>query len=230
MNGLITKILRIRKVVAGKDFYSRNQINIRRKTLGKKGASWTISDLGITKESIIYSFGVGTDISFDLQLIRDYHCKIHAFDPTPKSIKWLESQIIPDEFIFHPFGIAAINGKIDLFLPENDNYVSGSILPEMILTSSKTSVDVFDLISTMNMLGNRYIDILKMDIEGAEYVVIQNILDNGIDIKQILIEFHHRFPGIGVNKTKEAIKSLNAAGYKIFSVSASGEEFSFIKY
>jgi hypothetical protein len=68
-----------------------------------------------------------------------------------------------------------------------------------------------------------------MDIEGAEYEVIKNIIDNNIQINQLLIEFHHRFPGIGIKRTKEAIKILNTGGYKIFDVSPSGEEFSFIK-
>ena len=71
--------------------------------------------------------------------------------------------------------------------------------------------------------------IVKLDIEGAEYEVIQHIIDRKIKIHQLLIEFHHRFPGIGNKKTKEAIRILNNAGYKIFDVSPSGEEFSFIK-
>jgi len=45
----------------------------------------------------------------------------------------------------------------------------------------------------------------------------------------VLIEFHHRFAHIGIKRTRQAISKLNRAGYKIFHVSASGEEFSFIK-
>lgn len=38
------------------------------------------------------------------------------------------------------------------------------------------------------------------------------------------IEFHHRFPAIGLPRTLLAIRN---AGYGIFDVSPSGEEFSF---
>ena len=38
------------------------------------------------------------------------------------------------------------------------------------------------------------IDILKMDIEGAEYDVIDDIINSPVPIAQVLIEFHHRFP------------------------------------
>jgi hypothetical protein len=68
-----------------------------------------------------------------------------------------------------------------------------------------------------------------MDIEGAEYEVIEDILSSHVPISQVLIEFHHRFSDIGIGKTRSAVSRLNEAGYRIFNVSASGEEISFIK-
>jgi len=53
------------------------------------------------------------------------------------------------------------------------------------------------------------------------------MLARRIPVKQLLVEFHHRWPQIGIEKTKRAIQALNAAGYRIFSVSPSGEEYSF---
>ena len=68
-----------------------------------------------------------------------------------------------------------------------------------------------------------------MDIEGAEYDVINDIVTAPVPIMQVLIEFHHRFKNIGVKETRKAIAGLNDAGYRIFNVSSSGEEISFIK-
>jgi len=45
---------------------------------------------------------------------------------------------------------------------------------------------------------------------------------------QIIVEFHHRFPEIGLSMTKKAIRELKRAGYKIFYIDPKGEEFSFI--
>jgi FkbM family methyltransferase len=229
MKGFLKKALRIRKVLIGRDFYCSNQISLEKETLGAENACWTIYNKDFTFGSVVYSFGVGTDISFDLELIKKFQLQVHAFDPTPKSIQWVQQQNTPKEFIMHPYGLAAKSGKLDLFLPEQDNYVSGSIMSDMITSHKKVSVDVLDLSSIMKMLGHGKIDLLKMDIEGAEYEVIQNIIENQLDIKQILIEFHHRFKNIGIEKTKTAIASLNKVGYKIFDVAPSGEEISFIK-
>jgi len=34
--------------------------------------------------AVVYSLGIGEDISFDLALIEKYGARVHAFDPTPK--------------------------------------------------------------------------------------------------------------------------------------------------
>jgi len=80
----------------------------------------------------------------------------------------------------------------------------------------------------MKMLGHQRIELLKMDIEGAEYEVIQDLLESRVEIHQLLVEFHHRWPEVGLNKTETAIQQLNSVGYKIFSVSLSGEEYGFL--
>ena len=80
------------------------------------------------------------------------------------------------------------------------------------------------------MLGHHEIDILKMDIEGAEYEVIDDLLDEPIDrIQQILIEFHHWiYPSISLKATSNAISKLENEGYKLYNISKKGVEFSFI--
>jgi hypothetical protein len=49
-----------------------------------------------------------------------------------------------------------------------------------------------------------------------------------LPVRQILVEFHHRFPGVGVARTRRAVERLNAGGYRIFFASDSGEEYSFV--
>jgi len=86
------------------------------------------------------------------------------------------------------------------------------------------------LISTlMRDLGHSRINLLKMDIEGSEYDVIDDILTNNLEVGQILVEFHHRFADIGMKKTLTAVAALRAAGYELFHISPWCEEYAFIK-
>jgi hypothetical protein len=80
----------------------------------------------------------------------------------------------------------------------------------------------------LSELRHTQIDLLKMDIEGAEYAVIEDLLASRIFVKQLLVEFHHRWKEISVSKTAAAIRSLNFMGYRIFAVSPSGEEYGFL--
>jgi FkbM family methyltransferase len=176
----------------------------------------------------VYSVGVGTDVSFDLELIGRFGSRVHAFDPTPRSIEWIRKQVLPSEFEFHDYGVADFNGTMTFNPPGDPSFVSYSAVRHH---SSGISVEapVRRLTSIVKSLGHDHIDVLKMDIEGAEYGVISNLLSSGIRVEQLLVEFHHQWPEIGIEKTKNAIAELNAAGLRIFYVSPSGEEYSFIR-
>src|SRR5439155_17705541 len=61
-------------------------------------ASWIICPDTLTSEGIVYSFGVGDNIAFDLELIESFGVHVFAFDPTPDSVAWIKSQDVPREF------------------------------------------------------------------------------------------------------------------------------------
>ena len=48
-------------------------------------------------------------------------------------------------------------------------------------------------------------------------------------MRQIAVEFHHRLPGVGREKTERAIQVLNGAGYRVFCISPNGEEYSLVR-
>jgi len=230
MSRLIKKLSRYKKTLFGTDFFRSPEIDCNKLPFGNQFANWTFNPDNINAESIVYSFGIGTDISFDVQMIQKFGLKVFAYDPTPKSIEWLKTQNVPANFMAQQIGLADFNGEISFHLPENENYVSCSIIDTEGFSNEKSvKAKVLTLITLMEQNGHQKIDILKMDIEGAEYDVIKNIVNSDLKISQILIEFHHRFKDVGIKKTIEAIDILNKFGFKIFFVSESGEEYSFIK-
>jgi hypothetical protein len=80
----------------------------------------------------------------------------------------------------------------------------------------------------MTRLGHDRLDVLKMDIEGAEYGVLDDVVNSKIVVPQLLVEFHHHFPGVGMERTVHAVQKLAAAGYRIFHISDRGLEISFV--
>jgi FkbM family methyltransferase len=191
---------------------------------GSSYGGWSVYPKLLNAQSIVYSFGVGEDISFDLELIRQHKCPVYAFDPTPRSIAWVKNQFLPPEFHLQEYGIAAYDGSANFFPPENPAHISHTMLQK---DGAAISVPVKRLKTIMNELGHNHIDLLKMDIEGAEYPVLEDILD--LPIKQLLVEFHHRWEGIGFEKTLSMIRLLKQHGYQLFAISPQIEEFSFMK-
>lgn len=204
------------------------QVSCPKERHGTEYGGWTICPTSINQEAIVYSFGVGEDISFDLSIIEEFGVQVYAFDPTPKSIKWLKSQKLPREFKFSEYGIASYDGIASFNPPENPEHVSYTILNRPSTAHNAIEAKVYRLETIMNMLGHEKVDVLKMDIEGAEYEVIEDLVKSDIQIGQLLVEFHHRFENVGVSKTRRAIKSLNEKGFKIFYISPDREEYSFI--
>ena len=222
------KIKRIIKTLLGKDFFISPQIKFDSVRHGTNYGGWDVVEDNLNSTSVVYSFGVGEDASFDLSLINKFKLTVHAFDPTPKSVEWVRNTITTSNFVFHEYGIADFDGEIRFNPPKNINHVSHSILTSHGMSSRSILVPVKKITTILSELCNDSVDIFKMDIEGAEYQVINDILKSNFRPKQLLVEFHHRFPSVGIKKTKQAIRQLNDAGYLIYSVSDTGEEFSFI--
>ena len=228
MKRLILKLKLLIKVILGKEFLAKKDVCLPTEKFGSDYGGWDIVINDINKDSIVYSFGVGEDASFDLALINKFNLTVHAFDPTPKSIEWVGKKNFSNRFVMHEYGIADFDGVVSFNPPENPDHVSHTILDRPSTNENSISVPVYSLRTIMNKIGHSKIDILKMDVEGAEYDVINELCKSDIRPKQLLVEFHHRFPGVGIDKTKNAINLLKSIGYKLFSVSSINEEFSFI--
>ena len=176
-----------------------------------------------------YSIGIGCDVSFDMEIIKQHNSRVYGFDPTPKSINWVSRNTLPVQFKFFDFGISKKTGTEVFHLPKNSDYVSGSVFQHANVSKFDTvEVKMKSFQDITRKLGHKKIDILKMDIEGSEYDVIDSILDSDVRIDQILIEFHERFFDDGFQKTMDAIKKIGKKGYKLFGISESKEELSFI--
>lgn len=231
MSALRTTYRRARRAVRrllGRDVRFAVQTQVACERHGSEYGGWWICPTGLGPSAVVYSVGIGTDITFDLSLMAAHRLTIHAFDPTPGSIAYLASVQPPEALVVHQVGLAAKDGTAAFLPPANPDHISHTLLPAGQTDPRAITVDVRRLSTIMRDLGHTSIDVLKMDIEGAEYEVLDDLLDERLPVRQILVEFHHRFPGVGVERTKRAVANLNAAGYRIFAASESGEEYSFI--
>ena len=223
-----------------KKIISKIRIEFKRRLIvkTKRNSKWFGNNYGgfyvcpdnLNSSSIIYSFGIGEDVSFDTSIIGEFKCEVFGFDPTPKSINWVHSQNLPSKFHFHQYGIDNKTRLVNFYLPKNPEFVSGSVLENLnIDTDTTIQVQMRTLEEIAGSLGHKKIDVLKMDIEGSEFKIPDSILNSELQINQILIEFHDRFFSDGKVMRKNAENILRSNGFEIFAISNSLEEVSFIR-
>ena len=191
---------------------------------------WVVDYSKLNSNSVVYSVGVGSNIDFDLALIEELKLAVYAFDPTPRSIEWIKKQSLSKSFKFIPVGLGSNDGEMEFFPPRKESSTHFSPVDRYDNLGVETiKAPVKTLKSLAQEFGHQTIDLLKMDIEGAEYDVIDNLEEQGVEINQILIEFHHMYKGISLDDTKNAIDKLRKLGFELFHISQRTYEFSFRK-
>jgi FkbM family methyltransferase len=192
---------------------------------GARSGVWTVCDRHLGPDSVVYSVGVGDNVAWDLAMIERFGVTVHAFDPTPASVRWVARQALPASFRFHPVGLAARDGVAYFRAPRRrDGF---NFTPARAGDTDAIAAPVRRLSTLMAELGHRHVDVLKLDIEGGEYDVLADMLAKGLDVRQVLVEFHHNFRAIPFSRTTAAVRALSDAGYRLFHVSERGLELSF---
>ena len=198
--------------------------------------------INLNEDSIVYSAGVGEDISFDLKLQSKYKCNIFLIDPTSRSkIHYKEVKQYYIDNIFNFTGNTQIDyythihnikpnfdkifyidkglwncvDRLKFYKQENKKNVSQSLIPNM-FGNEYDEVDVLTIKDLMNKYDHKNIDLLKLDIEGAEIKVINNMLNDNIYPKYILVELDlYLKKKDNDNLTKKLIDRLTESNYKI---------------
>jgi FkbM family methyltransferase len=196
-------------------------LNTGRKTrYGTEYGGWTIPSDRLTAQSICYCVGCGEDISFDLELIRQYSCTVYAFDPTPRSIEFVRKTAAGIAgYRFADVGIWDRDGTVRFFAPRDSGHVSHSIT-NLQGTDEYIEVPTRRLREVLRENGHGRLTLLKLDIEGAENTVIRTILEDAIPIDILLIEFDELgFPTPErIAQIRASIDALLRHGYELFNI------------
>lgn len=198
------------------------------KVYGTEYGGWPLIDGSVNPTSTILSVGLGEDISFDTEIIERFGCIVHGCDPTPKSLAWLGSRDLPANFHVHALGLGTADGPATFIPPANEAHVSFSATRGKNQSGEAIEIDVCTLPTLIERIGSPRVDVLKMDIEGFEYGVIDQMAATSIRPAQLLVEFHHRMYGYRPDDTRAAVNRLWEMGYRIFYVSPGGHEYGLV--
>jgi len=162
----------------------------------------------LTKDSVVVDAGAHRG-EFSAEIIRRFGCQCHLVEANPRLV---ETLIGARAESITTAALGARDGRGMLHVSENPEatglFDGGS-------ATTSVEVETISLATLMQRLGITKIDILKLDIEGAEFDLIASTPDQILQrINQITVEFHDFKPAFrGRGLFENARARLQSKGF-----------------
>ena len=196
--------------------------------------------------------GAGEDVSFDVALNAKFGMRVLCVDPTPRAISHVAGLLDaaaagrpyaveggaeryalegfdPGRFDAIPAALWSEDGSLRLYAPQDPAHVSHSAL-NLQHTTEHIDVPARRITTLLAERGINQLAMLKLDIEGAEYAVIDDMLDGGLRPGQVLVEFdelHLPLSPLAVVRVGRRVRRMRAAGYAL--VATERANFAFVR-
>jgi FkbM family methyltransferase len=178
--------------------------------IGSGYGSWVVPVGVLDEGSVCYCAGVGEDTQLDEELLRRGHTVV-GIDPTPRAIAHAgRVRARCPGYRLEPVGLWSARGVARFYGPRDPAHVSHSIL-NLQATESYFDAPVERVTELATRLGHDRVDLLKLDIEGAEHAVIADLAGSGPLPLVLLVEFDQPVP---LRRVLATCRLLRRLGYR----------------
>ena len=178
----------------------------------------------LSADSVVIDAGCSYQADFSLCLMERHGVRAIGVDPTRKHQAALTAIAAQHRgrFSHVPWAIAAQDGTLTFH--ESRVNESGSLFDDHVnvLSDETTRYDVeaVSLGTLIGRLGLSRVDILKLDLEGAEYELFERLTARDLQpFRQLFVEFHHHaVRHVDVADTRRLVKRVADFGFRTISV------------
>jgi FkbM family methyltransferase len=140
--------------------------------------------------------------AFSVEMIRRFACRCYGFESSPSVFRRMARH---DNLYARNLAICGSDRTVELTV--DDDITRSTIIPTVRSDASRVEVEGRHLGRLLLELGISEIEVLKMDIEGAEVEVIDSLPDKFFHkVGQLTIEFHD---ALGYSSRKEVVDRIN---------------------
>jgi FkbM family methyltransferase len=184
--------------------------------------------LDIKNPGVVLDIGANLGVWSKYILYRGAN-KVYCFEPNKKAIEHLKRTLIGDNNTkIIEKAVYKENSTLKFFIDENNSLTSS--LLEQSGHSPAYDVEAITLEESLNLIGEDKVDLVKMDIEGAEFDIIDNLDSKTADrISSFLIEYHDFYFQEGIAKVQKMENKLKSMGYKIYRCPIPAVKYVFAK-
>ncbi|MES2964569.1 MAG: FkbM family methyltransferase [Bdellovibrionota bacterium] len=166
-------------------------------------------DYPLTKSSLVLDLG-GYRGDWAAEIFEKYGCRIFVFEPVSSFAEGIRRRFSgQNEIRTFDFALAGRNGTTEIGLDENS---SSEFAAE---ASKKTVIQLKDIAEFFNTQNVTSVDLMKINIEGAEFDLLDYMLDRGLTdrIANLQIQFHNFVPA--ADSRRESIRSRLAKTHDV---------------
>lgn len=193
--------------------------------LGTRYGGWWLYFPAVGADPLLVDCGLGRDISFPVAFLGRFGGRVIGLDPNPAAIEYC-SAWQPGAMEVRAQAMWTEPGRTLAFhmprpkeeLPQGADGVSGSLLASHAYAGGATlSVPTTSFAEILASAKREECDVLKLDIEGAEYEVLDALCASGAirRARQVLVEFHHGWTEHPLQHTRDTAARVEASGFRL---------------
>jgi FkbM family methyltransferase len=128
-----------------------------------------------------------------------YGCKVYAFEPAPQFYRDLEARFAHNADVMTlPYGLGAADATMTMQLAGPGSTVHDGGRPD----TGTVEVEIRDIARVLDDLGLDRIDLMKINIEGGEYDLLERMAEADLipRVRYFLIQFHEWYGNANVRR------------------------------
>jgi FkbM family methyltransferase len=179
--------------------------------LGTDYGGWAVPAGLISGSWICYCVGAGLDVSFELSLIASFGCRVWSFDPAEDSRRYVERLAATNPRLqFRQTALWRADARVRMYRAADPTHcsLSAANLQE---TNRWVEAPGRSLESLMAELGHDRVDLLKVDLEGSEYEVLEPEAVAAAGVRVLCVELHAVTPP---RAALAFLESFRVAGFR----------------
>jgi FkbM family methyltransferase len=150
----------------------------------------------LTSESIVFDLG-GYKGDFAANIYDKYNCYVYIFEPVKKYYLYCENRFQKNKKIkCFNYGLSNENGSFLISLDDDRSSLIKNNISEPCLPALQEKVLIKSFSEELKILEVEHIDLLKINIEGSEFILLQDIITKRLiaKIEHLQVQFHTFYP------------------------------------
>lgn len=147
----------------------------------------------LNKDSIVFDLG-GYEGKYAEKIHKKYNSNIYIFEPLPRFTTIIQERFQGNDKVrVFDYGIGGKTEYLNLVISEDASYVTSHREVKNTDSLEIEKVKIKSFKDAYDETGVDKIDLMKINVEGAEYEIMQNIFDNDLvsKIDNFQIQFHN---------------------------------------